>query len=114
MINTIKYIITTETNPHKNLAMEEYLLRQVKDEEVILYLWQNERTVVIGKNQNPWKECKLAELSEDGGKLVRRLSGGGAVFHDLGNLNFTFLATKDNYNVEKQLEVILKAVRQIR
>jgi lipoate-protein ligase A len=113
MINTIKYIITTETNPYKNLAMEEYLLRQVKDEEVILYLWQNEKTVVIGKNQNPWKECKLAELSEDGGKLVRRLSGGGAVFHDLGNLNFTFLATKENYNVEKQLEVILKAVRHL-
>jgi lipoate-protein ligase A len=113
MINTIKYIITTETNPYKNLAMEEYLLRQVKDDEVILYLWQNEKTVVIGKNQNPWKECKLAELSEDGGKLVRRLSGGGAVFHDLGNLNFTFLATKENYNVEKQLEVILKAVRHL-
>lgn len=113
MINTIKFIITTETNPYKNLAMEEYLLKQVKDDEVILYLWQNEKTVVIGKNQNPWKECKLAELSEDGGKLVRRLSGGGAVFHDLGNLNFTFLATKENYNVEKQLEVILKAVRQL-
>ncbi len=111
MINAIKYIITTETNPYKNLAVEEYILRQVKDGEVILYLWQNEKTVVIGKNQNPWKECKLAELSEDGGKLVRRLSGGGAVFHDLGNLNFTFLATKENYNVEKQLEVILKAVR---
>jgi lipoate-protein ligase A len=113
MINTIKYIITTETDPYKNLAMEEYLLKQVKDDEVILYLWQNEKTVVIGKNQNPWKECKLAELSEDGGKLVRRLSGGGAVFHDLGNLNFTFLATKENYNVEKQLEVILKAVRHL-
>jgi lipoate-protein ligase A len=113
MISTIKYIITTETNPYKNLAMEEYLLKQVKEDEVILYLWQNERTVVIGKNQNPWKECKLAELEEDGGSLVRRLSGGGAVFHDLGNLNFTFLATKDNYNVERQLEVILKAVNQL-
>jgi len=113
MINTVKYIITTETDPYKNLALEEYLLKQVKDDEVILYLWQNERTVVIGKNQNPWKECKLAELEEDDGHLVRRLSGGGAVFHDLGNLNFTFLATKDNYDVDRQLEVILRAVNRL-
>lgn len=110
MIDAIKYVITTETNPYKNLALEEYLLKQVKDNEVILYLWQNEKTVVIGKNQNPWKECKIAELEADGGRLVRRLSGGGAVFHDLGNLNFTFLATKENYNIEKQLDVIVRAV----
>ena len=112
MIKRIRYIISTDTNPYKNLALEEYLLKHVTEEECILYLWQNERTVVIGKNQNPWKECKIAELESVGGKLVRRLSGGGAVFHDLGNLNFTFLVTKDNYNVERQLEVILEAVRQ--
>lgn len=111
MINKIRYIITTETNPYKNLALEEYLLKHVGDSECILYLWQNEKTVVIGKNQNPWKECRITELEGDGGKLVRRLSGGGAVFHDLGNLNFTFLAAKDNYNIEKQLEVILEAVK---
>lgn len=112
MISRIKYIISKDTNPYKNLALEEYLLKNVGPEECILYLWQNERTVVIGKNQNPWKECRIAELEGDGGFLVRRLSGGGAVFHDLGNLNFTFLATKDNYNVERQLEVILEAVKQ--
>lgn len=113
MINKLKYIITTQTNPYQNLAMEEYLLKNVQDDECILYLWQNERTVVIGKNQNPWKECRIAELEADGGRLVRRLSGGGAVFHDLGNLNFTFLVTKENYSVERQLEVILEAVRQL-
>ncbi len=111
MIKKIKYVITKETNPYKNLALEAYLLNTVKEDECILYLWQNERTVVIGKNQNPWKECKVAELEEDGGSLVRRMSGGGAVFHDLGNLNFTFLVTKENYDVERQLQVILEAVR---
>lgn len=113
MIDKIKYIITTETNPYQNLAMEEYLLKTVGDHECILYLWQNERTVVIGKNQNPWKECRIGELEVDGGRLVRRLSGGGAVFHDLGNLNFTFLTPKENYSVERQLEVILQAVKRL-
>lgn len=113
MITSIRYVISKETNPYANLALEEYLLKKVGEQECILYLWQNEKTVVIGKNQNPWKEGKFTELEKDGGKLVRRLSGGGAVFHDLGNLNFTFLVHKENYNLEKQLEVILKAVNHL-
>jgi len=113
LITSIRYVISKETNPYANLALEEYLLKKVGEQECILYLWQNEKTVVIGKNQNPWKECKFTELEKDGGKLVRRLSGGGAVFHDLGNLNFTFLVHKENYNLEKQLEVILKAVNHL-
>lgn len=113
MINQIRYIVTGETDPYKNLAMEEYLFHRVKPTEGILFLWQNDRTIVIGRNQNPWKECKVQELEGDGGKLVRRLSGGGAVFHDLGNLNFTFLVSKENYDLEKQLEVIVKAVNHL-
>ena len=113
MINKIRYIITDETDPYKNLALEEYLFHRVGASELLLYLWQNERTVVIGRNQNPWKECKVSALEEDRGKLVRRLSGGGAVFHDLGNLNFTFLVSKENYNLERQLEVIVRAVNKL-
>lgn len=109
MIQNLKYIISREYDPHNNLALEEYLVKHVKPGEAILYLWQNERTVVIGKNQNPWKECRIKELEEDGGRLVRRLSGGGAVFHDLGNLNFTFVVNKEDYDLDKQLEVIIKA-----
>jgi len=113
MIKKIAYIESKETLPYINLALEEYLLRNVKQGQCILFLWQNQQTVVVGHNQNIWKECLVSELSKDGGHLVRRLSGGGAVFHDLGNLNFTFLVRKEDYDLEKQLNVILNAVKKL-
>ena len=109
MIKKIQYYITTSLDPYKNLATEKYLFDNVDDDTCILYLWQNEKTVVIGKNQNPWAECQCEQLEKDGGKLARRLSGGGAVFHDVGNLNFTFICKTTNYNLEKQLKVIQTA-----
>ncbi len=111
MIKEILWLKTENTYPYKNLAMEEYLTMNVKDGQCIMYLWQNRHTVVIGKNQNCWKECKVTKLEEDGGYLVRRLSGGGAVYHDLGNLNFTFCVKEEDYNLDKQLSVILEAAK---
>lgn len=113
MITKATQVITKETNPYQNLALEEYLLLNVEKEECILYLWQNRHTVVIGRNQNCWQECKVNYLEEDGGFLVRRLSGGGAVYHDLGNLNFTFLVRKENYDVDRQLQVIIRAAQKL-
>jgi lipoate-protein ligase A len=109
----LSYIITDETNPYRNLALEEYLLWHVAENECIFYIWQNRHTVVIGINQNAWKECHAKELEDSGGFLVRRMSGGGAVFHDLGNLNFTFLVREENYDVARQLDVIVKAIGKL-
>lgn len=96
-------------DPHENLAMEKHLMDITPKGRCVLYLWQNQNTVVIGKNQNAWLECRTSLLEEEGGKLARRLSGGGAVFHDLGNLNFTFIMPKEDYDLDKQVTVIQKA-----
>lgn len=109
MIQKIQIFYSDSVDPHLNLAIEKYLLEHVAPDSCILYLWQNSNTVVIGRNQNAWAECRTSLLEQEGGVLARRLSGGGAVFHDLGNQNFTFLVSDENYDLDKQLSVIQNA-----
>ena len=112
MIKKLLIYISDSSNPYINLAREKYLLDNTPDDALILYLWQNENTVVIGRNQNALSECRCAVLSQDGGNLARRLSGGGAVFHDLGNLNFTFLCSSENYDLTRNMNVLSLACKR--
>lgn len=94
----MKIVIGESTNPYFNLAMEEYFLKE-KEEDYFM-LWRNDKSVIIGKNQNAYAEINQKFVSDNNIKVVRRMTGGGAVFHDLGNINYTFIKrnSKDSFN----------------
>ena len=112
-VDRVTFFCTANHDPWRNLACEEYLFNRLQRGEVVFYLWQNERTVVVGANQNPLSEVNLDALNSDDGKLARRLSGGGAVYHDLGNLNFTFIVERKHYDFARQIGVIVDALQQL-
>ena len=100
-----KIIISKEYDPFFNIAAENQLFLDA-DEDLHLYLWQNEPSVIIGRNQNIYAECNLEYLKEQGIKVVRRFSGGGAVYHDKGNINFTFITKEKESNQLKFIKLI--------
>ena len=88
----MKYLESASTDPRWNLALEQYVFDSMDKSKDYFFLWQNHHTIVVGKNQNTVAEINNAYVREAGITVVRRLSGGGAVYHDMGNLNFTFVA----------------------
>lgn len=106
----LQFVVSDQTNPYWNIAVENYLVSLPETDTVTLYLWKNRRTVVIGQNQNPFTECNVEALEADGGFLMRRRTGGGAVYHDDGNINFSFVVPKALYDQSRQFRVIQRAV----
>lgn len=106
----LEFYASLNHNPHYNLALEKYLMDSCPEATIRFYLWQNEHTVVIGKNQSAQSEVHLAQLKEDLGTLARRTSGGGAVYHDLGNLNFTFIGDDSVFDIPRQMHMIAQAL----
>lgn len=106
----IQLIVSNQYLPYLNLAVEQFLVQNNPSDTVVMYLWRNQRTVVVGYNQNPYAECQVDTLLSEGGYLMRRLTGGGAVYHDLENLNFSFVAPHPLYDQQKQFAVIQRAV----
>jgi len=98
-------------NPFVNLALEEYLLQNVSGKNLILFLWQNKRSIIIGRNQNPYFECNFDVIKRFNIKIARRTTGGGAVYHDLGNLNYSIIQCSNFFSKAFNYKKILNAIR---
>jgi lipoate-protein ligase A len=103
-------------DPSLNLALEEYILRSLPDNDDYLLFYINEPSIIIGKNQNTVEEINADYVEKNGIHVVRRLSGGGAVYHDLGNLNFSFIMKDDGqsfHNFKKFTEPVVRALQRL-
>lgn len=113
-MNKLRVLISQNFDPWFNLATEDWIFRDMDPSLKILFLWRNDNTVVIGRFQNPWSECNTEKMEKDGIKLARRQSGGGAVFQDLGNTNFTFLSSKESFDKNINNKIITNALSKFK
>ena len=105
--------ISKSNNPYLNLAIEDWLLRDPQfHDQSILFFYVNTPAVVIGRAQNPWIECDLSLAEKLGIQLARRQSGGGTVYHDQGNLNFSFIVPQDHYDKAQHIRTMIDILQQ--
>lgn len=110
------FIKNENKSPYFNLALEEYALKEIDIDQDFFILWQNENTVVVGRNQNTIEEINSKYVKEKEVNIVRRMSGGGAVYHDDGNINYTFITDSDDdskHNFEKFTRPIIDALASL-
>ncbi|KAM6893922.1 lipoyl amidotransferase LIPT1, mitochondrial [Xenentodon cancila] len=107
-------LLSRSIDVHQNLALEDWIDAHMDlTQRCLLLLWRNQPSVVIGRHQNPWSECNLPAMRRAGIPLARRRSGGGTVYHDLGNLNLTFFTSRRAYDRQRNLKVVTEALRRL-
>ena len=106
----VYFYMSDSTDGWRNLATDSFFLENLKKDDIMLYIYVNANAVIIGRNQNAWRECNIDAMEKDGVQLVRRHTGGGAVFHDDRNLNFSFIMNEEQYDIRRQMSVIQKMV----
>lgn len=102
-METLRVLVADTTDPYFNLATEDWIFNDMEPSTKVLFLWRNEKSIIVGRGQNVWSECLLDEAEKDGVHIVRRHSGGGAVYQDLGNTCFTLMRAKEAKKSTKQL-----------
>ncbi|KIJ20444.1 hypothetical protein PAXINDRAFT_160997 [Paxillus involutus ATCC 200175] len=105
--------VSSSTNPYFNLTLEDWLFRYHPPRAPLLLLYRDSSCVVIGRNQNPWKEVNLTEAKSRGVPWIRRRSGGGTVYHDLGNTNYSIHVPRTTFDRSATAQVVLRAVRAL-
>ncbi|KAJ7755839.1 hypothetical protein B0H16DRAFT_706444 [Mycena metata] len=105
--------VSQSTDPLFNLSFEDWLFRHSPPDKPLLFLYRNSPCVVIGRNQNPWKEVNMRALRERNVPLVRRRSGGGTVYHDLGNTNFSIHLARRTFDRRTTAALVLRAVQSL-
>ena len=106
MIQRTACLIAHSRDACRNLAIEKHLMDTLPDSTALLYLWQNQRAIASGRQQDPWSECQVGAFLSSGGQIVRRLSGGGAWYQDAGCLNFSFIVPKTAFDISRQLSIV--------
>lgn len=109
----IKIFKSNLSNPFQNLAIENKLLEKIADEEKYLFIYVNAPSIVMGRFQNPWVECDIKKIIQDDVFFVRRQSGGGSVYHDLGNVNYSFINGSRDHEKNINNEIILKTLEAL-
>lgn len=112
MINQIYWYQSNSYDPYRNLATEEALLSTIRKGELLVYFWCNNPCVVVGCHQELATECDLEQMKKYKILPARRRSGGGAVFHDRGNLNVSYLCHREDYERKQQITLLLSALTQ--
>lgn len=113
MTKRVRVLISTSSDPYENLAIEDHIFRTLPADGHALMIWQNRPVVVIGRYQNPWLECNIPLMKGHRVALARRQSGGGTVYHDPGNLNFTWFSPADDYQRERNAGVVIAALGRL-
>ncbi len=108
----LNYLDLNTTDPAWNLAVEEYVFDHLPKDRMYVMLWQNDHAIIIGKHQNTLAEINESYVKEQGIRVVRRLSGGGAVYHDMGNLNYTIIADarEDSLDFGRFCDMVIRAL----